>query len=409
MNHFPKTPEKKTVVFLAGVCLCTGSGLTLASYTDALLLLMRGIFRPKTPQRELLVSGHIVIRILGNSLLPEDDEDVDLLASLEGTKDDWWHIGLNYLSPFKPTLMSVKPVEKDDETVPSADRVFIESTYQFANVFEMMQRYTTTPSLTASFYQLEESQRRIGAFLPQPVPILALRSGTQDAFQLWPKTKKARAKANPPRGRRDDEDCEGDEEPQDEEPLEEEEVHADLGIAADMLLEAYEALVPIVPVPPPAPLPNPPLVQPPSSAAASSSNAPPVLNRQAVQANRGVIGKALATVHLATGTISYYERGDFLAVCKVDGHGRCTKTRKGESATAVGPTATGRPLGFLAAWLAHGSMYADKAEHYTALALTIPHDVRTAARAELSLHEGAMELFAFEKGDLGDDEPLVSC
>lgn len=109
------------------------------------------------------------------------------------------------------------------------------------------------------------------------------------------------------------------------------------------------------------------------------------------------------------GKISYYVRGDFVAECKVPGHNRCTKTRKGQGASKMGPTLTGRPLGFLSAWLLTGHIHSDRFEHYDDLATTFTHESRLSHRADLAAFEGAADLFEKEDGEPGDGEPAESC
>ena len=82
--------------------------------------------------------------------------------------------------------------------------------------------------------------------------------------------------------------------------------------------------------------------------------------------------RGLASVRLPSGIISYYKKGEFVAGCRCAGHHRCTKTRQGVGASKKGPTLTGRPLGFLAAWLDIGSVCEDRPEHYDEIFTQLP-------------------------------------
>ena len=69
------------------------------------------------------------------------------------------------------------------------------------------------------------------------------------------------------------------------------------------------------------------------------------------------------------------------------------------------PAQGGRPIGFMAAWLAHGC--ADKASHWTPAAFAKSHAQRTAARRVAESAENASDLFEGEMVPLaGEDEPI---
>ena len=73
------------------------------------------------------------------------------------------------------------------------------------------------------------------------------------------------------------------------------------------------------------------------------------------------------TVRLPNGRISFYaKKNSFEAVCSNRKHGKCvmTRTAVGSAASSTSPLSGGRPVGFLAAWLAHAEHTDDKETHW---------------------------------------------
>lgn len=95
------------------------------------------------------------------------------------------------------------------------------------------------------------------------------------------------------------------------------------------------------------------------------------------------------------GELRYYQRiNRFQARCTNPAHGsQCRKERVAQGGRKA---AQGRPLGFLAAWLAQGALHADQEEHQN-IAASIAFDVRAAAREALRNTDGSAELFSAER------------
>lgn len=108
-----------------------------------------------------------------------------------------------------------------------------------------------------------------------------------------------------------------------------------------------------------------------------------------VPAPGGGLGRRSATVvfQVPGGSIAYYEsKRSFEAVCDNPSHGRCvvTRTKNHRGQTPDGHPKGGRPVGFLAAWLARGSNVESKAQHWDAPQFEIPAEERAAVRATIA-------------------------
>lgn len=103
---------------------------------------------------------------------------------------------------------------------------------------------------------------------------------------------------------------------------------------------------------------------PPPDAAAVAQEAPD----QARERHAGAPRKgADVTMHCPGGSISYYQsKQAFEAVCDNPAHGRCVATRtcRAKGMNPDGFSRGGRPVGFLAAWLAAGEGVGSKPEHW---------------------------------------------
>lgn len=108
------------------------------------------------------------------------------------------------------------------------------------------------------------------------------------------------------------------------------------------------------------------------------------------------------------GRIGYFEsKRSFEAVCENRLHGRCvlTRTRQSRGLTAEGFPKAGRPVGFLAAWLASGEGLATKEEHWRASCLAPSHAERLALRQAIRDSGDAGKLILSCERPLADGEP----
>ena len=296
----------------------------------------------------------------------------------------------------------------------------------------------------AKWYQLEESERRIGDFKVGVVPIVPLVGAASDGVVLgekpkrtisrYPRKKRAPArKADDLSALRDAVENSHDVEPSDHSGsggCEDDLGDADLGDVSDVdtpyiegigddCLEALVAMSdeqlcqPCAPPPESAPLANgmsplgtsaPPAsagVPPPSSSAAEAAFPVPAPPSPVAPARTGRRKKPAATATFPWGKISYYEsnKGIFEATCWNPNHGKCVMTRSARalaSSSRAPMPRGGRPCGFLAAWL-ELSCTADKAQHWSPEVMHTSREARRSAREALKATDAGRLLLSYER------------
>jgi hypothetical protein len=105
----------------AGMCICSGVGVIVYALRNSLLRVLKQECPPKSHRRTLLVDGSVVLLFaawnhahIGDGPRPLPDKT---LAA---------HVGLMYLSPFRPTYHVVCVQSKDDGHLASRRTVFVE-------------------------------------------------------------------------------------------------------------------------------------------------------------------------------------------------------------------------------------------------------------------------------------------
>ena len=419
--HCPDVPSHpaETACFRAGVCLCSVAGKAFKRRVDKFIRQVKTVCPMGSASRTNLAEGRLVVRLLGR---PRDFEAV---VGQEGAiVDRWLHIGLMYFSPYEPTLWQVEPVDDQKEMAPDDKRVFVSGTENFLSLHQAMEPFRTSETISMRWYQMEETDRPLAAFLPQPVPIVQM-AGFGASQQFWPRARAAggrgeRSAANDAPVAADDEaeDVEGNEEG--EPALENEGTDADFeaefSALLHPLLDAYEEPL-ILPAPdaPPSgedsggeevrqrdfPTGHPP---PPVPVAAPRADEQPPRKRQA----RASLHSSVA---MANGVIMYYRsNGNFEARCSLHADERCTLTRRSFSMAASSSASAPRfcrPLGLLAAWLEMGAACENKASHkaratLARLAGAEQRAFRHECREALSQTPGADELLAEETASPGE-------
>lgn len=105
---------------------------------------------------------------------------------------------------------------------------------------------------------------------------------------------------------------------------------------------------------------------------------------------------ALAVTFVPGGKLSCYSgRAIVEAVCSNPAHGKCVMTRTLMASSTPGRAGQGRPLGFLAAWLAAGLDAPTKAVHWAASGVAKSN--RQAARSALRAAPGGDALLSLER------------
>ena len=125
-------------------------------------------------------------------------------------------------------------------------------------------------------------------------------------------------------------------------------------------------------------------------------------------ARRGERLKALDSIAVEGGRISFYKDGRFEAVCSNPAHGKCVATRscKVVKWSPTGVPLGGRPCGWMAAWLSAGVALNTREEHRSSDVENIPYDLRALGRTILQLEPAGADLLLRERQchkDLGEE------
>lgn len=217
-------PESKC--YVAGVCLCSDAGQRLEQAGARLLRHMRKVFSARNGRRSKLVDGFIVLCVSHEP----DGNGENLLGPECEQGEVYYHVGLQYQSPFRPTFMKCAISQQNNGELPmaaSSTRKYIKAprpmrqsihkplawynTLQgcsasiMANMFDRNFRYTRPCEncvsagalenqamgdiflfyeameeivgkgrLTASFFELEECPRPVGVLQIDTVPVVPL-------------------------------------------------------------------------------------------------------------------------------------------------------------------------------------------------------------------------------------------
>lgn len=278
------------------------------------------------------------------------------------------------------------------------------------------------------FYQLQSYALPVAQVVPHMVPIEPLPT-MATATQVWPVRRRAQ-RAHPPKPRSSktgDGPTAGDSEDGGEQSADEavamdtgaEEfddgglLEEALAASEELCLAAFGGADPdeeaTTTNPETAPEPvlagssrDPPRPPPPPAAAAEPAVGAAEQPGEEAKPRRG----ADATVAMPGGTISFYRsKMAFEAVCDNKAHGRCVATRTARAKGGVGADGhprCGRPLGFLAAWLARGEHVTTKTEHWSEFGTS--HEERVACRALFSGTPSGRLLLSRER-EAGPGEP----
>lgn len=298
-------------------------------------------------------------------------------------------------------------------------------TGRFLTDYEGLELISMSAQVTLQFYQLLTTQRPIGEFAPHTVAVKAMEGA--GPFPIWPVRRRRVPRHGPApkaasqrpdllaiEGPPDEiEEGSGDDEGADDDNLQEEGRFEE---ALEEVMDEGEVLLEggiLVPLPSDASASSDPTGGDIMPAAAPSDLAvlPPPEPEEPVPARRPpnhegrVRGSATVTCLTVGGTIAFYpSKRAFQAICDHPDHGRCVVTRGTgpQSMGADGYPRAGRPVGFLAAWLAAGEGVATKAEHWQLM--DQPLERRQELRAALQASQGGAVLAGCER-ERADGEP----
>lgn len=292
----------------------------------------------------------------------------------------------------------------------------LEATTDFLGEYEALSRVPLGMEGFVQWFVLEESARPIGRFLPGVVPLLPL-PGHEGMHHFWSAMRSAPAPRLPPAPQGPApladqqppppaaDDLPDDGASENEGDLGEEDADSDGGGDVDNLAALAEEFAeagfeaPAAPareradVAAPAEAPQPAPVEAAQPAPAPDAPPAPVAERRARTA-------AEVTYYVPGGSIAFYpSKACFQAVCECGAHGRCvlTRTHRSRQSAASDMPIGGRPVGFLAAWLARGEGCSDKTEHWSPDAMINSQEFRAQQRALIANTPGGRLLLSFER------------
>jgi hypothetical protein len=395
------------------------------------------------PVFKLFVDGHFFVRVTAPSDGSASSSSDAAPASLAA--EHMWHIGMMYLSPYRPTFQSVEIVGTEGEVDGDPIRVRVKATAFFLTEMRALKQLDKDRTWRLGFYQMDDGPRPLGTFVPNVV------SATRYSItrQLWPKLRRLVFRAprgagkpapepNHPEvdtaagdgGNSDDEideavvavegdgDCGPTDDAMDELDALVERMFDEMA-AADANADPNDQPVP-EPAPDDGPAPAvapplsdpledpplpPPLLDPPDDSQPPIDDAPPQRPRLGRE-------RALpeAMVYVTGGCIKWYRsKNVFEAHCDNPRHVGCVLSR---TSTDGRRRQQGRCLGFLVRWLRSGSEgdCNSKAAHWSAERLNPSRELRIESRTTLkAMHTGA-HMLAFERPKrLGEDSEPELC
>lgn len=116
------TSGETSACYKAGVCLCSNEGKIINGMAEAFVKQLKKAFA-KADQKTLLEGG-VVVRIAGE---PDTEDLEELLAMERPCHEELYHIGLQYLKPYRPTFLRVSEVSGCGEEPVGDERVYVKA------------------------------------------------------------------------------------------------------------------------------------------------------------------------------------------------------------------------------------------------------------------------------------------
>ena len=452
-----------------GMCVCCPEGKRVLMFRNRLLRFLKEAAPKSVPEaRSHLIKGRLCLCCIGESAADEPRTAAEaLLAEIDPSFAEetqpqafrngpvWWHIGLQYLQPFRPTVQRLEEVGRKEN-----GNIVLQQTGEFQTDMELCSQLHLEATWQLQLWEVVETVRPLPDLLPDQAEV---RAFSPRPVAVWPPAgpgrPRGRGGATGSRGRgrarsrasgratgrpslepADDEASEEEDEAQHDEALEP--LNAQEDWADDDLLSLQDLLAELDWLPEDAaggaapvdldtamgPLlperhepteevileryglnadPGPdameetqgPLQQAgteaevdmPPPPAPPQSPPQPDDDESVASSTRT---RAELTCTVPGGLLTYYSSGAFFtATCNNDLHGRCVMTR---SARVGRRRAQGRPLGFLTAWLAAGNSVDSKEDHWNRSSFP-GFEARMDAREALAFLEGGQELLDRER------------
>jgi hypothetical protein len=412
-----------TPCWAAGLCICSVAGKVVARVRNSFMVGFKLVFPHMSDARRVLAKDGFVVAHLVSFRRPRLGDDLrdpgakEIIAS-----ERWWHIGLLYLSPLRPTYDTCTLVSRDpaDDMRDHPERVLLASERG-----EALTEYHAFDSLPLDvrwevvFYTLEDNARPLGSF--NPGQVAALRFKPPNPISFWGKPP-----PDDPADEPEDDapwglDLEAGGDDADKEPPSDDVDDALIEHEADLDILVADPEPEEGAMPPDSGAGEPAVthgVGSSSGGAAGPSASPPpvpglpadvvveaaVLGEDAVppppgpipgDARRGRMAAAL-NIEVLGGSLQFYEHDHrFQAICSNELHGACVLTRHARLRSHM----KGRPAAFLSSWLDVGRLLT-REEHWEMIAL-LEDDVDT-----LRAHHESLEASPEGRQLLAKQRPL---
>lgn len=427
----------------ATVCVCCDDGRQVFRLRNKFLRNLKSQCKVGSVGRQALGDGYIVLEVTWQRDAVEVSspwaayamtDEVAGASEFQGVSGSLWlHIGHMSFCPYQPVFQVLEKLPNE----PNSPYTWVKATNTYKHEFELYPCLHRSLKWSMKFFTTVDTWQTLGRFAPSVIPVKPLPQSEE--CHLWPLRGGGGRKRRAPNDSEDGEaeergaaeaqpiedggfdgealegsdidegDVAGAPEVGDEEGESAEDLANLLGsmdqreeAMQEVFADIDEGSVGVAPVA------KAPVAEAPSQPQAASSSAaggPPQqrapLAPVVVQAP-GMRTQAIAAMEFGNGRISYYRKGDFVAICQRHG---CILTRTSRPGRRA---AQGRPLGLMAAWLQ--TDFETKEEHLDKGNFP-SYDARLLARTALALSPEGMELASHEgpgaDGDLGEPEGLA--
>ena len=152
----------------AGLCLCSTEGKTLKRFGNNFLTrVLKAACPPLTPNRALLMDGRVVVAFQSPAFdfaplfVMKQAQPPDFITPAPG--QSWFHIGLHYLKPYRPTFhelrrSSARPLVQGS--------VSLAGSWAFSSLFKAVAPLDRERPWWAQLFQIWESEEPIAEFVP---------------------------------------------------------------------------------------------------------------------------------------------------------------------------------------------------------------------------------------------------
>jgi hypothetical protein len=142
----------------AGLCLCTPEGQLTWRHRQMLMGALKNAVKSMAQGPQRLHSGDVVLRLVPNAEDPP--------GALQDSKEMWLHVGLHYMSPWRPTFRRLQYLRALEE-----NKVEVRGSDSYCTTYEVARQLATSgvATWTLSLYELVSSETPIANFDPRIV------------------------------------------------------------------------------------------------------------------------------------------------------------------------------------------------------------------------------------------------